>query len=83
MYFQDTMIQGPFRSMQHDHIFRALSPDLTEMRDVFRFAAPLPVLGRLAEMLVLRRYMRSLLCERNAVLKETAESLAWQRFLHS
>jgi ligand-binding SRPBCC domain-containing protein len=83
VYFQDTMMQGPFRSMQHDHIFRTLSPDLTEMEDVFRFSAPLPVLGRLAEILVLRRYMQSLLRERNAVLKEIAESGAWRRFLPS
>jgi len=83
VYFQDTMIEGPFQSMQHDHVFRALSPDMTEMEDVFRFAAPLPVLGRLAEILVLRRYMESLLRERNAVLKEIAESGEWQRFLPS
>ena len=42
--FQDTMIQGAFRFMKHDHIFRPLSPDRTEMEDVFSFAAPIPVL---------------------------------------
>jgi ligand-binding SRPBCC domain-containing protein len=82
-YFQDTMIEGGFRFMQHDHFFRALSPDETEMRDVFRFAAPLPLLGRLAEIALLRRYMRALLRERNAVVKEIAESAAWQKFLAS
>lgn len=79
--FQDTMIAGPFHSMQHDHVFRTLSPGITEMEDVFRFTAPLPVLGRLAEILVLRRYMQGLLRERNAVLKEIAESNDWQRIL--
>ena len=83
VYFQDTMIEGPFQSMQHDHVFRTLSPDMTEMGDVFRFAAPLPVLGRLAEILVLRRYMQSLLRERNTVLKRIAESQEWQRLLPS
>ena len=58
-YFQDTMIRGAFRSMNHDHYFRSLSPDETEMRDVFQFAAPLGILGRVAEFAVLRRYMRS------------------------
>jgi hypothetical protein len=53
------------------------------MEDVFRFAAPLPVLGRLAEILVLRKYMQRLLRERNAVLKEIAESGDWERFLPS
>jgi ligand-binding SRPBCC domain-containing protein len=83
VYFQDTMIEGPFHSMQHDHIFRTLSPDMTEMEDVFRFAAPLPVLGRLVEILVLRRYMQSLLHERNTVLKKIAESNEWQRLVSS
>jgi ligand-binding SRPBCC domain-containing protein len=49
-YFQDTMVHGPFRFMQHDHFFRPLSSEQTEMKDVFRFAAPLPILGRLAEV---------------------------------
>ena len=80
-HFRDTMTQGIFRCMEHDHFFRSLSPAETEMKDVFRFAAPLPVLGRLAEMTFLRRYMQSLLRERNAVIKEIAESSEWQRYL--
>jgi hypothetical protein len=73
MVFQDT-IRGPFRLMRHDHFFRASSAHETEMRDVFVFAAPLPVLGRFADITFLRRYMQSLLRERNAVLKEIAEN---------
>jgi len=80
-YFQDTMIRGAFRSMHHDHFFRSLSPDETEMRDVFCFAAPLGILGRLAELAVLRRYMRALLRERNSVIREIAESEAWRKYL--
>jgi hypothetical protein len=72
-----------FQFMRHDHFFRAVPPDRTEMRDVFCFAAPLPVLGRLAEIAFLRRYMRALLGERNAVLKEIAESPEWQGYLAS
>ena len=79
-YFQDTMVQGVFRSMKHDHFFRSLSADETEMRDVFCFAAPLGILGRLAELAVLRRYMQALLQERNAVIRQIAESAAWREF---
>ncbi len=82
-YFQDTMIQGPFQFMQHDHFFRPLPGGSTEMRDAFRFAAPLPVLGRLAEAAVLRRYMQALLRERNAVIKAIAESSEWSQYLPS
>jgi ligand-binding SRPBCC domain-containing protein len=81
VWFQDNMIQGIFRFMKHDHFFQALSQDNTRMKDVFHFAAPLPVLGRLAEVAFLTRYMRALLCERNAVVKQIAESSEWQRYL--
>jgi len=82
LYFQDTMLRGAFHSMQHDHYFRALADGSTEMRDVFRFSAPIPLLGRLAETLVLGRYMRALLHERNAVIQQIAESpTAWQQYL--
>ena len=82
-YFQDTMLRGAFHSMQHDHYFRTLPNARTEMRDVFRFAAPIPLLGRIAESLVLRRYMQSLLRERNAVIQEIAASPteAWRQYL--
>jgi hypothetical protein len=77
------MLRGAFHSMQHDHYFRALPSGETEMRDVFRFTAPIPLLGRIAESLVLRRYMQSLLRERNAVIQQIAESptAAWQQYL--
>jgi ligand-binding SRPBCC domain-containing protein len=80
-YFQDAMTDGPFRSMRHDHYFRPLPGGETEMRDVFCFAAPIPILGRLAEILVLRRYMRGLLRERNAAVKAIAESEEWRKYI--
>src|SRR5262249_51624641 len=79
--FQDTMVEGAFRFMRHDHFFRALSSGQTEMKDVFCFAAPLPVLGRLAEIIYLRSYMRDLLHERIVVLKQIAESPDWPEYL--
>ena len=80
-FFQVTMIRGIFRTMQADHLFRTLPHGATEMIDHFRIAAPLPVLGLIAEKLFLRRYMRSLLLERNAVIKRVAESDEWRRYL--
>jgi hypothetical protein len=44
-------------------------------------AAPLPVLGPIAEALFLRRYMMALNLKRNAVIKRLAESDEWQRYL--
>jgi ligand-binding SRPBCC domain-containing protein len=80
-YFQDTMVRGAFQTMQHDHYFRALEDERTEMRDDFRFSAPLGAVGWVAERVVLRGYMRKLLVERNAIIKQVAESGEWQRYL--
>ena len=83
-YLQITMIRGIFRSMQADHRFQTLpsgATEMTEMTDVFSIAAPLPLLGPLAEALFLRRYMLALLRERNAVIKRVAESDEWKKYL--
>ena len=69
--------------MQADHLFRSLPSGATEMKDLFPVAAPLPFLGPLAEALFLRRYMLALLRERNAVIKNIAESFEWQQYLPS
>ena len=82
-YFQDTMIEGAFHSMQHDHFFKALGPDKTAMKDRSVFAAPIPVLGLIAEQLVLRRYMHNLLVHRNEIIKQVAESGQWETFLQA
>lgn len=80
-HFQDVQIRGIFRMMRHDHFFREMPGGETEMKDVFCFAAPLPVVGWLAEVIFLRRYMEALLEERNAAVKRIAESAEWQRYL--
>ncbi|HEY7769346.1 SRPBCC family protein [Longimicrobium sp.] len=80
-YFQDTMVRGAFASMVHDHHIDAAPDGGTMLRDELRFAAPLGILGRIAERLVLRRYMTRFLHTRNAVLKRVAESDEWRQFL--
>ena len=77
------MIRGIFRFMQADHLFRSIKPGITEMTDRLCIEAPLPILGPIAEVTFLRRYMLSLLRERNAVIKQVAESSDWQRYLKS
>jgi ligand-binding SRPBCC domain-containing protein len=80
-YFQDTMIEGIFTFMQHDHFFSAMSETSTEMRDRFTFAAPIPLLGQIAERLFLKSYMERFLRHRNQILKQVAESERWRDFL--
>jgi hypothetical protein len=75
------MVAGAFRRFDHEHHFEADRRCGTVVRNVFDFEAPLGMLGRLAEMAFLTRYMRRLLAERNAVLKRVAESEEWRAYL--
>ncbi|ETZ21832.1 SRPBCC family protein [Pedobacter sp. V48] len=71
-YFVDEMVFGAFKSFRHEHIFEANEAD-TLMTDVFNYVSPLGVLGKLANVLFLNRYVTDLLVQRNKILKEHAE----------
>lgn len=72
-FFVDEQVAGPFRRWRHEHYFEAAGEG-TLMRDVVDFAAPLGVLGRLAEVVVLRRYLTRLIVVRNRHLTERLEA---------
>jgi ligand-binding SRPBCC domain-containing protein len=78
--FQDTMLTGAFHSLKHDHIFE-VRDGRTVMTDRFEFRSPLGPLGWLVDRLFLTTYMRRFLEQRNAMLKQTAESDAWRKYL--
>jgi ligand-binding SRPBCC domain-containing protein len=79
-HFADAMVRGAFRRLEHYHYFEPTASGTT-MRDVFDFASPLGWLGRLVDALVLTRYLRTFLIERNRLIKRVAESDDWKRFL--
>lgn len=80
-HFRDSMVRGAFARFDHDHLFDAVADDRTDMHDIFDFTSPLGPLGRLADALVLTRYLRRFLGERNRVLKQVAESDEWRTLL--
>lgn len=65
--FVDEQQSGPFARFHHEHRF-AIHPSGTLMTDVVSFTAPLGFLGRIAEVLFLRRHMAALIDTRNAHL---------------
>lgn len=73
-FFEDVMLKGAFSSMNHKHFFKEEN-GYTVMRDEFEYAAPLALLGKLADRLFLKKYMIKLLTERNKYIQETAERL--------
>lgn len=72
-YFIDEMIHGIFQELKHHHTF-VPQPSGTLMIDTFTFRAPLGILGRMVDALVLTRYMQGLLLTRNRYLKQAAEA---------
>jgi ligand-binding SRPBCC domain-containing protein len=70
--FTDEMQRGPFARWRHTHRFEPADGG-TLMRDAADFASPLGPLGRVADALVLERFMRRLLLAQNDFLREAAE----------
>jgi len=70
--FVDEMTKGIFASMRHVHEFEARDKS-TLMRDNVCWTSPLGILGIVADVLFLKRYMRNFIVERGKTLKEIAE----------
>ena len=79
-HFQDIMLEGAFRQMSHDHSFEEKNGK-TLMIDRFEFSATFGPLGVIVERLFLTSYMRRFIEKRNAILKRTAESDEWRKYL--
>lgn len=79
-HFRTEMIRGAFKRIDHSHDFTEVEGG-TMMYDRFEFAAPFGILGRIAEIAVLKSYMKHFLAERCNVIKQVAESDEWMRFL--
>ena len=78
--FCDEMVQGAFKSFKHDHLFKETNGKTT-MIDIFKFASPLGLLGKIADLILLKSYLTSLLKQRNLVIKQFAESDNWKKIV--
>ena len=81
-FFADEMIKGDFKKMRHEHQFKLIENG-TLMIDHFYFETPFGIVGRLINFLFLKRYMKRLLVERNAIIKYVAEGNEGKQFLHT
>ena len=70
--FVDEQTAGPFAHWRHEHSFAPVGAG-TLMTDRLSFRAPFGVLGRLAEVAVLSRYMERLIRKRNLWLQHELE----------
>jgi ligand-binding SRPBCC domain-containing protein len=79
-YFRDIMIAGMFKRFEHEHFFRSISSEETEMEDILLLEAP-TLLGPMIDVLFLRNYIQRFLETRNRIIKRVAESNEWRSFL--
>lgn len=79
--FTDEMVAGDFKQMKHEHHFKPINNG-TLMIDLFSFETPYGGLGKLANSVFLSRYMKKLLEQRNAAIKEYAEGDKWKFLLN-
>lgn len=81
IYFADEMLEGAFKRFKHEHFFEE-NDGITLMKDTFDYDAPFGIIGKLADVLFLKRYMTALLIKRNNSIKSFAESNRWKEVLY-
>ncbi len=69
-YFVDDQLVGPFALWHHQHHFRALDAERTEMRDVLHYQAPLGILGTIADKLFVHAQVRNIFQARETAIGE-------------
>ncbi|NBI28201.1 SRPBCC family protein [Chengkuizengella marina] len=70
--FVDEQVSGAFKRFKHTHKFISYQGG-THMIDIFDYTAPFGLVGKLADIIFLKRYMRKFLTTRNEALKMMAE----------
>lgn len=73
--FTDEMTDGSFKSYRHDHIFEKRNGK-TVMIDKLHFTSKFGILGKIVDILILKRHIRSVMITRNEILKQRAEELS-------
>lgn len=81
-FFQDTMERGRFRHFEHDHQFTQVG-DHTLLVERIRFSMPMGPPGHLVGKYVVMPHLVRMLRSRLAILKRTAETEAWKKYLAS
>ncbi len=79
-YFVDEQIKGIFKSFYHEHKFEQFG-EKAIMTDSFEFESPFGWIGKIFNHVILTNYMKTLLINRNNVIKDFAETEKWKSVL--
>ena len=80
IFFADEMQKGAFKGFRHEHYLESKDGKVI-VKDIFDYKSPFGFLGKVADYLFLKSYMKNFLRERNMVIKEYAESGKWKEVL--
>ncbi len=81
VYFKDEMLNGDFKSFQHQHFFKFISKKITEMKDMLELRSRFGLLGKTVDFIFMKYYLRHFFVLRNATIKQYAESGDWKKLL--
>lgn len=83
VFMQDTMLDGRFKTFQHDHHFREQpgSKPSTLLEDELRFSLPFGALGALVAKTIMVPHIHKLMRSRFQRIKRIAEGDDWRRYL--
>jgi ligand-binding SRPBCC domain-containing protein len=73
--FDDEMVEGSFKWLRHCHEF-SFSNGVTSVRDTLEWQPPLGLIGRVADVIFLRRHMHWFVSTKQNALKVLAEARA-------
>ena len=71
-YFVDEMEEGKFKSFKHEHFFEEKN-GVTIMTDNLQYETPFGIIGKLFDVLFLKRHLTDFLLNRNQILREFSE----------
>lgn len=69
LIFVDTQLKGPYALWEHTHTFEETEGGV-QMKDVVRYAIPMGIFGRLANLLVVRKKLEHIFDYRHNVLNK-------------
>lgn len=82
VYFKDEMQKGDFKKFSHEHFFEKNEAG-TLMTDKILLESPYGIIGKMADAVFLKNYIRRLLLQRNDIIKQYAESDSWKKILNN
>jgi ligand-binding SRPBCC domain-containing protein len=78
-YFQDRMLEGRFKTFEHDHRFREVDGGVL-LEDELRYSMPFGLAGQFVGQVIMVPHILRLMRERFAMLKGMAEGDEWRAY---